>query len=602
MALIHADPFAHYLAAQVNDVYTNGPGGAAVTIGAFGPNGRPGLRFTGDLDDSLVRTVTTSGAVCVFQGDLRISAFPASTNVIFAPLLGGSVQCSVDITSAGKLAVHRGFAGTKTQLGSDSTYVIPTDTHINIAAKFTIADGVGGSIVVHVWEDGDTAAQVVLNVTGVDTKEGASATWDGFDLGAGCNGTTDWSNVIVMDGSGSTMNDFLGPADVWALFANARAASALTDWTLSAGTDAAALTDDASPDDDSTYLEETTQNQQMTVAVDTVPYPGRTILGAQLYASVKLTSGTPTIEPIGYQSGSPELGTSFSPTAAYTYLMQPYSAMPDATAFTTAAAFDALQWGLKLTSAATGARVTQIVVAVIQSRDTGGRNFVTGYSHTVSGDDNVATGQSNSVTGAMSQAHGSGATVVGDRTVVFNLDGVPRTVTGNGRFEVYGTIGGDLLAARAVVSASSESIANDTLQDDNELALTVEASAVYLVELLAFFTTGTSTAVDAKFGFTFPSGAVFTYAVFGYTAAATANDTTAWSTPASLAMSSPSGPNSRGVISTGTSPGSPVRIQGVLRMSSTAGTLQFQFAQSVSTGGTPLVREANSFLKLTRVS
>jgi hypothetical protein len=454
MALVHCDPFAHYTSAQYTDIYTDGSFGASVAIGTHGPNGRPGLRFSGNLSYSIQRLgLTTSGAVCIMQGDLRISAAPASTNVILGPILGGSaaLQCSVDINSDRTLSVHRGFGGTKTQLGSNSTYVLPLDTFVHIAAKFTIANSPNGSIVVHVWEDGDTAAQVVLSVTGVDTQDGATATWDGFDLGAGNASNTDWANFVVMDGSGSAANDFLGPADVWALWSNARETPALTDWSLSTGSDQAALVDDVTADDDTTYLEETTQNQQTTVAVDRIPYPTRAILGAQLYASVKLTSGSPSLRGIGYESATPNLGVTFAPTSAYTYLMGPYSAMPGGSAFSTAELFDALQWGLKLTTTTTGVRVTQIVVAVIQPRTNSKRNLATGYGHTIGGDDNLASGRENTVIGSNSQAHGTGATVVGDRSILINLDGVPRTLTGNGKFEVYGEIGGGFAGAIAGV-------------------------------------------------------------------------------------------------------------------------------------------------------
>lgn len=451
MALVHCDPFSHYTSAQYNDVYTDGPSGVSLTIGAHGPSGRPGLRFAGNLAYSVERLgLTTSGAVCVIQFDFRVSASPAGTNILVGPILGASSneQCTLDLNADRTFSVHRGNGGTKTQLGSNSTYVVPLNTFIHVEVKFTIANS-GGSIVVHVWEDGDDAAQVVLNVTGVDTQDEASATWDGVTFGAGSASNTDYANLVVMDGSGSAANDFLGPVDVLALWANARETPALTDWSLSTGSDQAALVGDETADDDTTYLEETTQNQQMTVAVDQIPYPTRAILGAQLYASVKLTSGSPSLRGIGYESAAANLGATFAPTAAYKYLMGPYSAMPSGAAFTTADLFDALQWGLKLTTTATGARVTQIVVAVIQPRTVSKRNFATGYSHTVSGDDNLAAGRDNVVIGANSQAHGSGATVVGNRSILINLDGVPRTLTGNNKFEVYGTIGGDLQSALA---------------------------------------------------------------------------------------------------------------------------------------------------------
>lgn len=65
------------------------------------------------------------------------------------------------------------------------------------------------------------------------------------------------------------------------------------------------------------------------------------------------------------------------------------------------------------------------------------RNLITGKDHEVSGCDNVVSGRSNRVTGNHNQAHGENATVIGHRSVLFNLDGVPRTLVGDDKFEVY---------------------------------------------------------------------------------------------------------------------------------------------------------------------
>jgi hypothetical protein len=445
--LVHANPFAHFSTSQRTRIYPDETLiGGTISIGAFGRNGGPGLRFDNYQDaERLLNVAPASGAVHIQQADFRISADPSVVNGIMSVYDGSTEHCTLAVNTDRTLAVYRGSAA-GTLLGT-SSYVVPLDTDIHIGFKVTIDDA-AGTVLVHVWEDGDTSAQVVLNLSAKDTKNTANATWNGYGFGgATSTGTTDFSNYVVMDGSGSSANDLLGPVDVRALFASGRLAPSLTDWSLSAGSDVAALLSETSPDDDATYLGETTQNEQMTVAVDQVPAPSRSILGAQLYACVKLTSGTPTLKAIGYQSAVANLGATFTATASYAYLQQPYSALPDGTPFSTAAVFDALQWGLKLTSNTTGARVTQIVVAVIQSRDAGRRNLVTGYAHTVRGDDNVVSGQSNTVIGSNSQAHGSNATVIGDRSVLINLDGVPRTLTGNGLFEVYGVVGGDLTLA-----------------------------------------------------------------------------------------------------------------------------------------------------------
>lgn len=442
MALIHANPFSFFTAAQLLRVFTSKIESGTISIGAYGRDGGPGVRFSGDHGDNLKLDAAPADATCIQQFDMRLSAADVAhgTNAIASVFDGATPQVSLCVNADMTLSIMRGdFSGTV--LGT-STYAIPVGSYIHVGWKNVI--GNSGSSRLEIWEDGDTAPQVVLNLTSVDTQNTGSAQWTAHSIGPSNEGNSDFCNYVVMDGSGSSANDLLGPVDVRALFASARLTPSLTDWSLSSGSDVSALVDDSTPDDDSTYLEETTQNQQMTVGVDPLPSP-RTVLGAQLYACVKLTTGTPTLKAIGYQSAAANLGANFSPSASYTYLQQPYSALPDGTAFSTASVFDALEWGLKLTTNTTGARVTQIVVAVIQARGTGSRNVVIGYGNTVTGDDNFVSGQANAVVGNNSQAHGRNATVIGDRSVLINLDGVARSLIGNGKFEVHGVLAGDLI-------------------------------------------------------------------------------------------------------------------------------------------------------------
>lgn len=440
MALVHAQPFNFFTAAQVSRLYTtanNNVAGALVgsaTPGAFGPAGGPGLRFTGDRADSLdVRSSgIPSGATYIAQADLVIDTNFA-TNVILAPLDGTSMQCSLNFDN-GVFRVYRGF--TASLLGTVSySYVLGTP--ITICWKVVIHNS-AGTIDVRIYESADPATPVAtLSLTGLDTQATANTSWNGWHLGAACNGNTDWANYVVMDGSGSDLTDILGPVDVFALWASDRAAAVNADWTLSSGASVPALLMDAAPDDDLTQVASTGTNQLEGTFVDPVPFPTRAVLGAELYLGTKKVSGSPTLSPLARQTGTDHLGTSQSPGASYGYSLQPYSTMPDGSAFTVEA-FDLLEWGAKAT-ASDPIRLTQVVVAVIQTRDADSlRNLLTGYQHAITGDDALIAGQQNAVIGAMSQAHGKTGTVIGNRSVLFALDGVPHRITGDGRFVVYG--------------------------------------------------------------------------------------------------------------------------------------------------------------------
>ena|SRR3990167_2235419 len=151
-----------------------------------------------------------------------------------------------------------------------------------------------------------------------------------------------------------------------------------------------------------------------------------------------------------------------------------------------------------------------------------------------------------------------------------------------------------------VIAISDESLANNTLQDDDELLFAVEANSVYYFELIAWFTSGTSSDVDVQHAFTFPVSAIITYNAFGYSLTATSLN--AFVSNSDYQDSSPSTTRLNGVLSTATAPASAIRIVGILTVGANAGTLQFQWAQNTNTPGTPLVRKADSQIKIQKIS
>lgn len=481
MAPLHIDPFAHYSTDQAdrvyNDIITNGD----LAVGAFGRSGA-GMRFSTDAGDHLGNYSLASpmavpaDATAIMQFDFRYSTPPPVINAFAAILDGTTQQVSLCLNPNGTIAVLRGNSG-GTTLGT-STYAIPVNTTVHVGWKTVI--GNSGSTVVHIWEDDDDAAQVVLTLASVDTQNTANTSWSSYDIGPICTGTNDFSNLIVMDGSGSTLNDLLGPKDVLALWTNDRLAGSLSDWALSSGSEVVPLLWDAQPDDDDTYLYSSTTNAKQSVYVDPIPFPDRTILGAQLYACARATSGSPTVEPLARESSTNYTGSAFTLTTDYTYVVQPYSAMPSGAAFSTAAAFDALQWGVQLTNTDT-ARLTQVVVAVILDRSASKYNLLTGEDHTVSGDNNLMAGSGNTVHGATSEAHGGSATVIGTKSVLFNQKDDAYTLIDNNTFMVR--------AKRIVLEGEFDSGTGSSATFSRSLAETIVNGIV---------TTGSEVVIDSN--------------------------------------------------------------------------------------------------------
>jgi hypothetical protein len=144
-----------------------------------------------------------------------------------------------------------------------------------------------------------------------------------------------------------------------------------------------------------------------------------------------------------------------------------------------------------------------------------------------------------------------------------------------------------------VTKSVTETITSSTtLQDDDELFLSVVANATYEVEMWLLHSSGTTG--DIKIGFTGPTSATFAWGVHGV---ATSSVSTVAATEVNmqirtLAESTPLG----GQNLTGTA----AYVRGTLVTSSTAGTIQFQFAQNVSDAAATQVRNG-SILKIKRI-
>lgn len=345
MAGVFLDNFGWYTKSQLLRYWSTKTENGTILIGPYGRSGGPGLRFQGDsnldrADDVTKSSLSTSGAVVVLQEDFRISAYPTVNNIIFGFKDGGSFQCTVVINTDGTLSLYRSDT-TGTLLGT-STYVVPTNTHIHIGVRVLIDNS--GTYRIHVYEDGDTAARVVLSGSG-DTQQTGAAQWNGLHLGAGNDlGTTDHSNLVVMDGSGSYNNDLLGPADVWTRLPNG--AGDHSDFTPSTGSDHVAVVNDASADDDIAYLQADTGDE--TLEFEDAPFPDRAVFLSELIHVARASgSGSVNVARVARQDVTDTVSTPDTLTSDYAAYFTMYDTAPDSTPWT-AAIWNAMQWGAEV--------------------------------------------------------------------------------------------------------------------------------------------------------------------------------------------------------------------------------------------------------------
>jgi hypothetical protein len=133
------------------------------------------------------------------------------------------------------------------------------------------------------------------------------------------------------------------------------------------------------------------------------------------------------------------------------------------------------------------------------------------------------------------------------------------------------------------IKLSDETVNNSTtLQDDDELFLSVEANAKYWLDMRLLMSSGTTP--DFKMLFTFPSGLTMKL----------------HNTEATGTLSVPYDQTTTAAVS-GTGADAVIQVEGLVKVSSTAGTLKLQWAQNTLNASNTIVR-ADSTMRLSRRS
>lgn len=344
--LRHADNFGHLTAAQLSRWYsTVDAAGGSIFVGPHGRANGDAIRFSGDRLAYIRRSsITTSGSVAILETDMRFSAAPASATPMFRVLVGTTVQASLALETDRKLKVYRGDL--TTALGSASTYVVPVNTWVRICLKLTINDATGAALV-HVWAAGDTAPQVVLNLTSQDTKAHASsALWDAYDLHAVCAGTTDYTGKVVTDGSGGVNDDLVSTKPRTAHAVRPNGDGAHLDWVPSSGLAHYPLVDDTAADDDAGKVGTDVEDDIDTYDVADVPDVSQTIHGAVVAVTAKHNVTAAEIGHVIRHAGTDTVSAAVVLAASYGAHLYAYDQIPGPVAFTPAL-FSALQFGVK---------------------------------------------------------------------------------------------------------------------------------------------------------------------------------------------------------------------------------------------------------------
>lgn len=253
---------------------------------------------------------------------------------------GSTEHVSLALNTSGQLEVRRGAtsATTGTLLGtSSSTFTAGTWYYIEL--KVLIHDSTG-TVDLHV----NGSSEIAL--TGQDTRNGGNATVDRWYFPGGSQFYI--QDLYWADTAGSSPNNtFQGDCQVE--YVTATADGTHTDWTANTGARYQAV-DDATPDDDGTYVQTSTVDHLGTFAIGDAS-AGGTIRGVKVSLRVKKTAaGSCTVAPVIRISGTDYAGTAQNVNSGtYSHVSQMYDQDPTAAAWE-ASVFNAMEVGIKRVS------------------------------------------------------------------------------------------------------------------------------------------------------------------------------------------------------------------------------------------------------------
>lgn len=148
-----------------------------------------------------------------------------------------------------------------------------------------------------------------------------------------------------------------------------------------------------------------------------------------------------------------------------------------------------------------------------------------------------------------------------------------------------------------VRKTGDESIANNTLQNDDDLVLTVGASEVWQFEVVLIVECAASTP-DISVNFTIPVAGTLSTTLWGHAPSSSTADGAKRIFSNSRVLTA----LSLGTIASGTTPTVPIWITGLYVGGVNAGTVQLVWAQTNTNAGNPVIVKADSYLKAVKVA
>lgn len=284
------------------------PGHGTQSIGAYGRQGRNGIRFTYPASSQLgkinciYKTLSAVDDTCIFSVAFRYSAthYSGGADPFIQIMDDANTQVLFAVNPDGTVSAYRGdfqHATPSTLLGT-STYAMTAGQFTNINGRVKIHDTAG---TVDLWFNGSQDPDLSLAIQ--DTQSTGNASWSRFSLGTRWNitqtgfnlSTWDFCDLVVKDGSlalggGIGPTDPIGDAEVDLLIA-LTGNGHYTAWTPSSGTNHGDMVKDNPNDGDTTYNQgSTSPGDRDSYRTASLPNTNGTILSVTVSSVMKKTT------------------------------------------------------------------------------------------------------------------------------------------------------------------------------------------------------------------------------------------------------------------------------------------------------------------------
>jgi hypothetical protein len=271
------------------------------------------------------------------------------SNINAAPFIwfldGATIQCSLHLNLNNRLALWRGLT-TAQLVESTSTYSIDPLLYHDIELKLNIHNTTGSAVLkVNGIEE--------FNISDINTRAGSNNYSNVVRVGK--QTALQWYRIfvkhfILMDTTGSEMNDFIGPVDVTSLRPNADD-STILDWTANTGTRWQAV-NQAITDGDTTFVSASSPGDQILFELTNLPAGVTDVFAVMPQCQIKREQGTTRITKFLMGSGvDTELGSkelAIGPT--YAFRQEAISVSPFTTDPWDVAEVNGLRLGMEITT------------------------------------------------------------------------------------------------------------------------------------------------------------------------------------------------------------------------------------------------------------